>query len=128
MANRRIRLRHRAGNREKQRDSVLGRCHDVSAGRIDDENPVPGRGRHVDVVDADTRTPHDAQPLTGFEHRGGDLRLAADNERVEVADPLHELGLAQLCGHDHLAFAPQACEAVLGQWVCHEYPGHRNGV
>ena len=48
-----VRLRNVAGQREQQRQRVLGRGDDVRLRRVGDDDAVLGRRRHVDVVDAD---------------------------------------------------------------------------
>ena len=48
-----VRLRDVAGEREQQRERVLGRRHDVRLRRVGDDDPALGGGRDVDVVDAD---------------------------------------------------------------------------
>ena len=50
---RRVRLRDVARERDQQADRVLGRRDDVRLRRVRDDDPAPGRGVDVDVVDAD---------------------------------------------------------------------------
>ena len=50
---RRVRLRDVAGQREQQRERVLGGGDDVGLRRVGDDDAALGGGGDVDVVDAD---------------------------------------------------------------------------
>ena len=88
-----VRLRDVAREREQQRHRVLGGRDDVRLGRVRDDDPAPGRGRHVDVVHADAGAADHLQPLGAVDQLGGHLRGRADQDAVVVADPLAQLVL-----------------------------------
>ena len=81
-------LGHPAGEREEQREGVLGGRHQVGRGRVDDQDAELGRGGHVDVVDADAGAPHHLELLAGAEQLGGGLGGAAHDQGVEVGEDL----------------------------------------
>ena len=88
---RRVRLRDVAREREHQRDRVLGRGDDVRLRRVGDDDPALGRGRDVDVVDADARAADDPQVVGALDQLRVELRGRADQDAVVGADPLGEL-------------------------------------
>src|SRR5712692_6893863 len=118
-----IRLRHRAGECEQERNRVFGGRDDVSSRRVDDKDAFARRGGHVDVVDPDPRAPHDPQSPTRFENWRGHLGFAPYDQGVEVWDSLDQLSLGQLVDHGDLASAAQPLQAVLGERVRDEDPG-----
>ena len=116
-----------AREREHHRDGVLGGRDRVAGGCVEHEHAVPRRRLDVDVVDADTGASDHAQSRRGGEHLGGDLGLAANHERVVVADALAERARLEP-GHDvDLARGAQACHAVLGDRVRNEDARHGAG-
>ncbi len=119
-----VRLRHRTREREEQRDRVLGRGDDVSARSVDDEDSLPRRGRDVDVVDSHARAPNHPQAAPGFQNPGGHLGLAPHHQGVEVGNALDQVSLAELVDDRDLTCATKALEAVLGERVGDEDPGH----
>ena len=86
-----MRLRHVARQRQHQRDRVLRRRDDVRLRRIRHHDPALGRRRHVDVVDADPRTPDHAQLVGALDQLGVQPRRRADQDPVVATDPLREL-------------------------------------
>ena len=88
---RRVGLRHVAGERQQQRHRVLGRGDHVRLRRVRHHDPALGRGDHVDVVDPDAGPAHRPQPLGPRDQLRVELRRRADQNPVELADPLLEL-------------------------------------
>jgi hypothetical protein len=84
-------LRDVAREREQQAERVLGGRHDVRLRRVGDDDAALGRGGDVDVVDADARAADDLQPVGARDQLRGDLRRAAHDERVVLADALGDL-------------------------------------
>ena len=74
-----------AGQREQQRERVLGGRDDVRLGRVADDDPARGRRLDVDVVDPDAGAADHAQRSGGRDQRGVDRRGRAHDERVGVA-------------------------------------------
>ena len=92
---RRVRLRDVAREREQQRHRVLGGGDDVRLRRVGDDDAALGRGRDVDVVDADAGA---ADRPCSFGRACSissavDLRRRADQDAVVVADALGELAV-----------------------------------
>jgi chorismate-pyruvate lyase len=81
----------------------------------------------VDVVDTDTRPSDHAQLRRCGEHLGRDLRLAADDERVVVADALAEHARLETCHHVHLACGAQTGHAILSDRVGNKDARHSAG-
>ena len=78
-----------------QRNRVLG-CGDGVAERcIHYDHAGGSRGRHIDVVHADTRSSHHRQCLRRFDHIGSDLRCGAHRDAMVVTDNLEQVFLAQ---------------------------------
>ena len=90
LAQRRVRLRDVAREREQQPDRVLGGGDDVRPRRVGDDDPLPGRGVDVDVVDPHSGPADDAQLRALLDQLGGELRRGADDDRVVVADHVLE--------------------------------------
>ena len=65
---------------------VLGHADGVSAGRIHHQDALARGGVEVDVVHADAGAADDAQALGLVEQFGRDLRRAAYQQRIRVAD------------------------------------------
>ena len=59
-------LGHPAGEREEEREGVLGGRHQVGRGRVDHQDAELGGGGHVHVVDADAGAPHHLELLAGL--------------------------------------------------------------
>ena len=93
---RRVRLRDVAGERDEQPDRVLGRRDDGRVGCVGDDDSPPRRRVQVDVVDPDPGPPDHLQPLGPLDHRRGQLRRRADDDRVVAADDLLERRVAVL--------------------------------
>ena len=79
-----MRLRHVAGDREQQRDGVLGGADDVRLRRVDHHDAAAGRGLDVDVVEPDAGPGDHLQLRRGSERLGVDRGRAADDHRVGV--------------------------------------------
>ncbi len=107
----RVRLGHVAGDREQQRNRVLGRRHDGRLRRVRDHDPPPCRRVDVDVVDAHARAADHLQPARFLDERGVERRPGANDDRVELADDRPELGLRVL---DDVEAAPEKLEPGLG--------------
>ncbi len=75
---------HAAGERQHQGAGVLGDADAVRARRVDDENAARAGGGHVDVVDAGAGAGDDPELRRRGQQVGGDLRRAADEQRVGV--------------------------------------------
>ena len=86
-----VRLRDVAGEREHQRDRVLGGGDRVGLRRVGDDDPALGGGGDVDVVDAHAGTADHPQVVGALDHLGVELRRAADQDAVVVADALQQL-------------------------------------
>ena len=85
-----MRLRHVAGQRQRQRQRVLGGGDRVRLRRVDDEDAALGRRDEVDVVDAGAGAADDLQVGGLADQVRGDLGRRADDQRVELADPVLE--------------------------------------
>jgi hypothetical protein len=74
---------------------VFGGGLDVSAGRVDHQNPQP-RGRiHVDVVHADARARDHLEAARGVQQIRRDLGLGPDEQRVVLRDDFDQLSRRQ---------------------------------
>ncbi len=78
--------RHATGEREHQRDGVLGGGDGVAAGRVHDHDALARGGGHVDVVDADAGADDRAELARVLQTLGGDLGLRADDAGIELAE------------------------------------------
>ena len=91
-----MRLRDVAGEREEERDRVLGSGVDGRLGGVRDDDPAAGRGLDVDVVDADACASDDLEAFRLLDESRVDRRRRADDDRVVVADDRGEIRLRVL--------------------------------
>ena len=103
--------------RERQRDRVLRRGDDVSKRRVHHVDAAGGRGGNVDVIDPDTGAADDDQARRRIEDGAGDLRFAADDERVDVAEARGQVGLFQAGGLANLAAGAEQRETLFRERV-----------
>ena len=87
-----MRRRDAAGDREQQRDRLLGGADDVGLRRVDDHHAAGGRGRDVDVVEPDAGPGDHLQLRRGRERLGVDRGRAADDERVGLGQRRQQRG------------------------------------
>ena len=87
---RRVRLRHVAGEREQQRHRVLGRRDHVRLGRVGDDDPTLRGGGDIDVVDPDPGSADGAEAIGLVDHLGVELRRRADEDALVPGDALPE--------------------------------------
>ena len=90
-----VRARDLPGEREHQRDRMLGGGDRIAERRVHHDHAASGRGRNVDVVDADARAADDLQFRRAFEQLGRDFGVGANGEPVIVANDLGELLLVE---------------------------------
>src|SRR5262249_27249905 len=81
------------GQRQHQRDGVLGGGDRVAERRVHHDHALGGRGRGVDIVDADAGAADHLEVLRLLENLRRYLGGRADGEAVEVADDLGKLVL-----------------------------------
>ena len=79
-------FRDLAGQRQHQRDGVLGGGDGIAEGRVHHDDALGGGGRDVDIVDADAGAADHLQVLGRCEDLRRHLGGRADGEAVEVAD------------------------------------------
>ena len=82
-----------AGEREHQGDGMLGGGDRIAERRVHHDHAARGRGRDVDIVDADAGAADHLEVGRGVEQLGGDLGRRADGEAVIVADDRLQLVL-----------------------------------
>ena len=120
-----VRLGQVAGEREHQRDGVLGGGDRVAERRVHHHHAGGGRGGDVDIVDADAGAAHDLELLRRGEHVLGHLGRGTDGEPVIAADHRDQLVL-RLAG-DLVHLDPALAEDLGGarvHLVGYEYLGH----
>ena len=93
--------------------SVMRRSsvHDVDAAR--------GRSWYVDVVNADAGAADDGEPRRRVEDLRRHLRLAPDDERVDVGEARREVGLSESGRRADLASFAEQDKTVLGERIGH---------
>ena len=96
---------------------MLGGGVDGRLGGVRDDDPAARRGVDVDVVDPHSGAPDDLEPARALDERRVERRRRADDDRVEVADDLREVGLAVL---DDVEAAPQELETRVGDRLADE--------
>ncbi len=74
------------GDREQQREGLLGGGDDVGGGRVDHHHAPGGGGRYLDVVQADAGPGDHLQPGRGGDRLGVDLGGAAYDHRVRLGE------------------------------------------
>ena len=80
-----------AGEPVEQRERVFGGRDRVAGRRVDDHDAGPRRRVEIDVVHADAGPADDDEPAAGGDERRIGLDLAADDERVVLADDRAQL-------------------------------------
>ena len=108
------------GQREHQGDRLLGRRDGVAGRGVDDHDAGLGGGLEVDVVDADAGPADDDQAGGVGEDVGRDLDLAANQQRVVVADDRGELFGRQPDLLVDFVVGAEDLEALLGQGLGNE--------
>ncbi len=109
-----VRLGDVAEQRQRHRDRVLGGRDRVRLGGVGDHDPALGRGGEVHVVDAGAGAPDRAQALGAVDQVSGQLRSRADQDRVELADPLGELLVGPIEAELDVELLAQEVDAGLG--------------
>ena len=82
----RVCRRNLAGQRKHQRNRMLGRGDRVAEGRVHHDDATRGRGRNIDVVDADAGAADDLEVRGAFQELRRGLGGRADGKAVIVAD------------------------------------------
>ena len=81
------------GQRQHQRDRVLGRGDRIAERRVHHDDAARGRRRNIDIVDADAGAADHLQAFGLFQHLRRDLGGGADRQAVEAVDRRGELVL-----------------------------------
>jgi len=119
---RRIGLRDIARHGGEERDGVLCGGDGVGGGRVDDEASRLGGRLEVDIVDADTGPPDDAEPAArGLEHLPRHLRPAAHHQRVHERHLGAELLRRELVGAVHVGERAQQVQPRGAQILRDQY-------
>ena len=92
-ARRGVGFRNLAGQRQHQRDRVLGGGDRIAERRVHHDDAARGGRRDVDIVDADAGAADHLQVFCLFEDLGRHLGGRADGEAVETADQFGKLVL-----------------------------------
>ena len=118
-------LRDVARQGQHQRQGVLGGRDRVAPRRVHHHDPLPGRGRHVDVVDPHPGADDRLQPGLVAQDLGRQLRPRPDHDPVGLGQRGLELRRFELRGdHDLQArLGPEQLQPLLGQRV-----GHQNAM
>ena len=106
-----------ADEREREGHGVLGGRGDVPERCVHHVDTARGGRRNVDVVNADAGATHDLQAFRGAEDRGCHLRLAPNDERVDVGNARCELRLLQAGGLPDLTARAEQRETLFGERV-----------
>ena len=89
-----VRLRDLAGERKQEARIVCSAAETtVDCGRVRDDDPALRRRREVDVVHPHPGPADHLQALGPLDQVGGELRPAADDDRVVVADRRGEVAV-----------------------------------
>ncbi len=81
-----------AGQREHHRDRVLGGGNRIAIRRVHDDDAALGRGRDIDVVDADSGPADYLEGIGGADQLGGDLGRRPHREPVIAGDSTTQFG------------------------------------
>ena len=114
-------LRDVPAQRQRQRQRVLRGGHGVRLGRVGDDDAALGGRLDVDVVDAGAGAADHLQALGARDQLGGHLRRGADDDRVELADPLQQLVVGHLEAELDLEVLSQELHAALGDLLLHQH-------
>ena len=115
-------LRGVASLRQEQGHRLLGGADDVGLRRVDHHDAAARGGFDVDVVQADPRARHHLQLWRGGEHLVGDLRGAADDERVVGRDLGREVAPGEVGANVHLEVLAEQLQPLLGELLGDEDP------
>ena len=115
-------LRGVASLRQEQGHRLFGGADDVGLRRVDHHDAAARGGFDVDVVQADPRARHHLQLWRGGEHLVGDLRGAADDERVVGRDLGREVAPGEVGAHVHLEVLAEQLQPLLGELLGDEDP------
>src|SRR5262249_15011341 len=88
-----IGLRDFTRQRQHQGDRVLGGRDRIAEGRVHYDDALGGRGRNLDIVDADAGAADHLQLGRLLDDLGGRFRRGADRKPVVIADDLGKLVL-----------------------------------
>ena len=114
--------------RQHHRQRVLSGSDRVSFRGVDHQNPPLGRGRHIDVVDADPGATNDLQATGRSDDLGGDLRAGADHQAVVVADDSDQLILRETGALIHLRHLAEDVDPRLVNGIGNQHFGHDAGA
>jgi len=117
-----IGLRQLAGEREHQRDGVLGGGDRVAERGVHDDDTLGRSSRNIDIVDADPGTADDLEVGRRVEDRLGHLGRGTDGKAIILADDPGEL-FGRLAGDD-IDFAAALAEDLRGFGV--HFVGNKN--
>ena len=115
-----VRLGDVAGEREQQRQRVLGGGDDVRLGGVGDDDPAAGGGGHVDVVNAHARTADHAQVDGALDQLGGHLRGRTDQDPMVGADALVQFLFAPVDAEVDVKAGAQQLDARLADLLLDE--------
>ena len=121
-----VRRREVAGAGEQQRDGLLGRADDVARRRVDDHDAPGGRGRHVDVVEADAGPGDDLQPRGRRQRLGVDAGGAADQHRGGVGERRQQRRTVGAVDVAHLDLVAEDGEHGRRELLGDEHDGQRS--
>src|SRR5215203_1737063 len=109
-----VRLGDVAEEGEGEGERVLGGGDGVRFRRIGDDDPAPGRGGDVDVVDAGSGAADHLQVLGQLDQLRRHLRRRADQDRVVLGDLLAQLLVGHLEAEVDLELRAQQVDAGVG--------------
>ena len=113
-------LRDVAAEREHQRHRVLGRGDRVRLGSVGDDDAALGGRLDVDVVHARSGPADHLEPLGAVDQVRCELGGRADQDAVELADPLLELRAVPVEAELDVEALPQQLDAGVGDLLLDE--------
>jgi hypothetical protein len=84
-----------AGQRQHQRDGMLGGGDGIAEGRVHHDDAGGGGGGNVHIVHADAGAADHFQVLGRLQHVGGELGGRTNGDAVIIADDLDQLFLGE---------------------------------
>ena len=118
-----VRLRHVAEQRQGERQSVLGRGDGVRLRGVGDDDPALGGARDVDVVDTGAGPADHLHVVGAADQLRGQLGRRPDQDRVELADPLGQLGVIHVEPELDVKLFPQEVHTGVGDLLLDENSG-----